>query len=300
MKNILEQANNKINIIGKLLDATVNDGILQDGRKYLRANLTVRVTQTYGGHEEVSEVPVSMFAAQYTKTNKLNPGYEQINALRDMKTVQNVGFDSADIVRISNANLRENNFVTKSGQLINGWQIGTSFINTVNGGKDAATFVIDLFIMDMNPEVDRDGDETGRLIVKGGIVQYSGTLDVIEFIVEQPEAVEFIQRNWNINDTVTAKGRIRVTSKEEKPAASASSWGEDVPEATTRLVRELIITTGDDEGKEEEFAYDPAEIKKAFNVRKAMIEQLQIDAKSASKSSAAFDSAPGKSKHSWE
>lgn len=300
MKNIMEQANNKINVIGKLLDATVNDGVLKDGRKYLRANLTVRVTQTYGGHEETSEIPVSMFAAQYTKTNNLNPGYEQINALRDVKTVQNVGFDGADTVRISNANLRENNFVTKSGQLISGWQINTSFISTVNGGKDAATFVLDIFIMDMNPEVDHDGDETGRLIVKGGIVQYGGTLDVIEFIVEQPEAVEFIERNWNINDTVTVKGRIRVTSKEEKSSAVSSSWGEDVPEATTRLVRELVITTGDDEGKDEEFAYDPSEIKKAFNVRKAMIEQLQIDAKNASKSTTSSGTTTTSNKYSWE
>ena len=41
----------------------------------------------------------------------------------------------------------------------------------------------------------------------------------------------------------------------------------------------MIITTGDDECKEEEFAYDPVEIKKAFNERKAAIEQLQIDAR---------------------
>ena len=32
-------------------------------------------------------------------------------------------------------------------------------------------------------------------------------------------------------------------------------------------------------GKEEEFAYDPVEIKKAFNERKAAIEQMQINAR---------------------
>ena len=48
-----------------------------------------------------------------------------------------------------------------------------------------------------------------------------------------------------------------------------------MPDTTTRMIRELIITKGDDEGKEEDFAYDPAEIKKGFNARKAEIEQLK-------------------------
>ena len=55
-----------------------------------------------------------------------------------------------------------------------------------------------------------------------------------------------------------------------------------MPDTTTRFVRELIITTGDDECKEEDFAYDPVEIKKAFNERKAAIEQMQINARQTS------------------
>ena len=61
--------------------------------------------------------------------------------------------------------------------------------------------------MDMTDELDREGDTTGRLIIKGAVVQYGGMLDVLYFVVEQPEAVDFIQRNWKINDTVTVKGK---------------------------------------------------------------------------------------------
>ena len=234
-KDIMNQAQNKINISGKLLDATFGEGTLGDGRHYKRATITVRVTQTFGGN---------------TETNKPNPGYAQILSLQEMKTAQNVGIDEADTVRITGANLRENNFVSRnSGQLINGWQINTSFVNK-GGMSDVASFLIDIFIMDMHPEVDRNGDETGRLVIKGGIVQYQGTLDVVEFIVENPDTIDYIERNWSNNDTVEVKGRIRVTSVEEKPAASENSWGEDIPETSTRTVRELIITKGSDEPKE--------------------------------------------------
>ena len=128
-------------------------------------------------------------------------------------------------------------------------------------------------------------------------IQYSYIFE--NNIDRHPNAVDFISRNWEINQTVTVKGRIRVTSTEEKSSGNDASWGEDIPETTTRFVRELIITKGDDEGKEEEFAYNPADIKNAFNVRKANIEQLQIDAKNGGKKAAA----PAKStsnKYSWE
>ena len=274
-KSISIQAGNKINLAGILMDVAPGEGKLSDGRPYKRATVTVRVTQTYGGKTETSDIQVGMFATEFTSTGKPNPAWKSLNDLKLMKTAQNVGIDNASHVRLTGATLQENNFVSRSGQLINGWQIRGSFINEAKTA-DVASFVTDIFIMDMHDEVKND-DTTGRLIVKGGIVQYGGKLDVIEFIVEQPDTVEYISRNWEVNGTVTVKGRIRVLSQEEE--VQSSGWGEDVPDTTTRFVRELIITTGDDECKEEDFAYDPVEIKKAFNERKAAIEQLQINAR---------------------
>ena len=295
MKTLADQGTNKITIVGKLLDVAFASGKTKTGAPYERANLTVRVAQTYGGNDEVSEIPVSMFASQFTSKGTPNPAYQSLQDLRKMKTAQDHGIDGADTVRITGASIRENNFVSKSGQLISGWQINTSFVNA-GSTADVASFILDIFIMDMSPELDRDGDETGRLCIKGALVQYGGKVDVLNFIVEAPDTVDYIQSHWNVNETNTVKGRIRVTSKEEKhDAASSSSWGEDVPDTTTRMIRELIITKGDDEGKEEDFAYDPNEIRKGFNVRKAEIEQLQLDAKNKA-SKPAEDAA---SKYSW-
>ena len=298
MRDLSVQAQNKINIVGKLLDVTFGEGKLSDGRAYQRASLTIRANQTFGGREEISEVPVSIFATQYTSTGKLNPAWKSLQDLHEYKTVQDVGFDNADKIRVTGCTISENNFVSRNGQLINGWQLRASFINAAST-EDVASFINDIFIMDMHEELDRNDEPTGRLVIKGGLVQYGGKLDVLEYIVEQPEAVEYISSHWNVNDTVTVRGRIRVTSIEEKPSGVESSWGEDIPEATTRYVRELIITKGDDEGKEEEFAYDPTEIKKGFNVRKANIEQMQADAKNGAAKKTA-PAAQATNKYSWE
>jgi hypothetical protein len=300
MKSIQTQATNKINLAGTLMDVTFGDGKLSDGRPYQRATVTVRVTQTYGGKTETSDIQRSMFATEFTSTGKPNPAWKSINDLKLMKTAQNVGVDNASHVRCTGDSLQENNFVSRTGQLINGWQIRGSFINEAKVA-DVASFVTDIYIMSKEPELDREGEETGRLVIKGGIVQYGGKLDVVNFIVEAPDTVEYISRNWEVNGTVTVKGRIRVLSQEEE--VQSSGWGEDVPDTTTRFVRELIITTGDDECKEEDFAYDPAEIRKAFNDRKAAIEQLQINARTtATKQGAGFaNSAEASSKkYDWE
>lgn len=299
-KNIMTQAQNKLNLAGKLMDVSFGDGKLSDGRYYKRATATIRVTQTYGGKEETSEIPVGLFATEFTSTGKPNPAMKSILDLEHMNTAQNVGIDAAAQVRLTGASLQENNFVSRSGQLINGWQIRGSFVNEAKV-SDIATFVTDIVILDMHDEVDKEGDTTGRLIIRGGVVQYNGRLDVIEFVVEGPEQVEYISRNWENNATVTVKGRIRVTSQEEE--VTASGWGEEVPETTTRYVRELVIVTGDDAPKEEDFAYDITDIKKAFNERKANIEQMQINARThAPKQGAgsvnASDTAA--SKYSWE
>lgn len=299
MKNLTNMSENKLNIVGKLLDVNAADGKLEDGRYYERANFTVRVNQTYNNKQEISEIPVSIFATQYTRDNRPNPAYENLQRLKSMKTVQGYGEAEADVVRLSGASISENNFVAKSGNFINSWQIRSSFINNGNKAQDIASFNIDIFIMDMHPEIDNDGEETGRLIVKGAIVQYNNVVDVLEFVVEGADRVEYIERNWNINDTVNIGGRIRVTSQETTRPASTSSWGEELPETTTRMMRELVITRGSDEPFDEEFAYDPSEIKKGFNVRKAKIEQMQMDAKNRNTQKAA-PAQTTSSKYSWE
>ena len=152
--------------------------------------------------------------------------------------------------------------------------------------------------MDMKEEFDREGETTGRLIIKGAIVQYGGRLDVVEFIVESPDCVDYISNNWQPNDTVNVGGRIRYSVQEEKRAAAESSWGEELPETSTRVVRELIITRGSDEPFEEDMAYDPTDIKKAFNERKARLEQMQLDAKTKASKPAAT-TAPKKD-YEWE
>ena len=279
MKEITNQALNNVTIVGKVINTTFREGKTGEGKPYESVQLLVRVTQDVDGKQETSEISTSIFASQYTNSGKLNPLYENVQRAKELKTVQNVGFDAADVIRLTKANLQENFYTGKNGQFYDGWQIRGSFCSKVAAdATEMATFSVHVFILDMHDEINRDGDPTGRMIIKGAIVQYGGKLDVIEFIVEDPDKVDYLQRNWEPNQTVRIGGRIRVKSEETKKMTATSSWGETLPEETTRLIRELIVTGGSDEAFDEEGSYDPMDIKKAFNVRKALIEQKQNEA----------------------
>lgn len=298
MREITTQSTNKVNIIGKLLSTTIREGKTGEGKVYNSGNMILRVNQGYFGIEEQSEISVSFFATALTSKGTVNPAFENIQKLREFKSAQNVGFESADTIKITGASLSENMFIAKgSNQLVDSWNIRASFFNE-GSGDDVATFCVDAYIMDQSPELDKEGNETGRVIVKGGVVQYNGVLDVIEFIAEDPIAVDHVSRNWDVDSTVQIRGRIRAITKEEnRSRVEESSWGEAIPEpSSTKIVRELIITSGSDEAFDEETAYDPVQIKKAFSERKARIEQLRMDAQGK-----AAKAAPAKkSAYNWE
>lgn len=299
MKDIMTQGTNKVNILGKLLNVNIREGKNKDGKNYNSGTMIVRVNQTYFGNEEQSEIAVSFYATALTNKGTVNPAYENIQKLRDFKTVQNVGIDEADTIRISGASISENMFVAKnSNQLIDTWNLRASFFNLATG-NETATFSVDVYVMDKREEVDKEGVETGRLIVRGGIVQYNGVLDIVDFIAESPEVIDHVSRNWDVDTTVNIRGRVRAVTKEEnRSRINESSWGESIPdEPTTKTIRELIITTGSEGELEEEQSYDPAQIKKAFSERKARIEQLRLDAQSSATKAAA---PAKKSQYDWE
>ena len=298
MKGLEVQSRNEVNIVGKLLSTTFREGTIQStGKPYESCNYIVRVTQEIEGKEEIHEIPLSVFATKYTNSGKINPAFKTVQDMKQMCTIQNDGEDKATIVRINKATISENIFIPQSGQLIDSWQLRSSFVNE-GGMGEFARFTVEIFILDMHDEVTAEGETTGRLVIRGGIVQYGEKLDVVDFIVEGANAVEYISHNWEPNMTVVAAGRIRFTPQ-ETVSATTDSWGEEVMESGgPKMARELIITGGPSELPDEDFMYDPVEIKKGFNVRKANIEQMQLNAKSGGQKKQA-QPAP-RQKFDWE
>lgn len=288
---------NLVNIRGILMDYGVKEGNTKDNRPYRRVNSTVRAKQFYNNKEEISELPVSMFSMKFKKDgtpSKLYEGYGENE--RSFSPATRYGLDKATIVscssdtRFQNCRLEENNFVSKNNpdSIVSTWRATARMMRDDNGkGGPAddgyATFDIEMFILNIAREINANDEETGRLKIRGGIIQPGNKMDILTFFVEDASAVDFIERNYEIGNTARFVGRLRYTS-ETSTYVSENTWGEAIPKTSSTKKRELIITgpgAGGENGPydTEELCFSDEDIRVLNADRSARMEQLKIDAK---------------------
>lgn len=266
--------NNKINIVGLLSENNVEQREL-NGRKYVTGNIKIQVTPE-------SVIPINVFAFENTKTGTKNPAYTQVMSVCDKGvSLAACGGDTtkATKIRAGSCRFEENMFASRfNGNIISTVRIMGSFF-TLGANEDAkAKFNCGINIRAIKDEMDNSGDETGRLLVEGAIEQYN-RWDIITFIAESRQAIDYIRNNWEVGDTVSISGNI-IAKTITQTVTNENEGGFGEPEEETRTYHriEYIITSGG-EPKEEEFAYDKAKVKEGLADRERRKAELTEGAK---------------------
>ena len=176
MLDLSIQSTNEVIIEGVLQEVDLREGTLEKPgapvRDYVAGTVTIAVTQTVGGVEESSEIPVSVFATKLKNDGNPNPAYKNIDDLRKNFVSKASGGASADLVRITRGELNENTF-TNEGRTITSFRVRNSFFNKVfTDAQQIAAFRSKIVILSIAPEVDLNDVETGRLRIVGAIVCY--------------------------------------------------------------------------------------------------------------------------------
>ena len=317
-KSIDTPALNSVVVNGALLGLDLREGksaASKGSKPYRSVNATVRVNQTYNKKDEVSEIPVSFIAMKHKKDGTDNPVYETLGKYAtEYKTAQRNGIEEATNVNINgrrgNGTLSENMFASPQNPetVVSNWNINATFLNENRGiapgnGADCATFDIEIFILNIERELNREGEETGRLKIRGGVVKFGRKLDCLDFYVENPSAIDYIERNFNVNDTAHFVGRLRYTSETVK-YETENSWGESIPQTSTTKKRELIITgpgMGCESGPyDEERSYNPEDIRILVADRNALKEQKKMEARSKANTKPAASAPAAKPAYGWE
>ena len=273
------QSKNECTIVGILNELDIVEGRTSDGRDYIRGTATIRVDQEVKGKQVENLIPVSMFAMRLKKDGSQNSIYDKIADYKESLTSAAAAETISQASRVSvvgkTANLVENMWVDKrTGAVKTGFQVSSNFINSAReSDEDVAKFEVTGVILGMRPEQDKDGEETGRLLVKFIVIGYLGKAEVVTLIAENPVAVNHIRSNWEKGDTVSLTGVINMTYKvvhwEEE-----QGFGEPKKRSRTESRRELIITGGSPCGLDEELSYDSDSIKLALDERTARINAL--------------------------
>ena len=251
--------NNKVNIVGLLSENNV-ELREKDGRKYVTGNIKIQITP-----ENV--IPINVFAFENTKAGTKNPAYTQIMSVYDKGvSLAACGGDisKATKIRANTCRFEENMFASRfNGNIVSSTRVTGSFF-TLGANEDSkATFTCGINIRSIKEEVNSDGEETNRLLVEGALEQYN-RWDIVTFVAESQQAVDYIRANWEKGDTVSVSGKI-VGKTITQTVASDNENGFGEPEEETRTYHrvEYVITSGS-EPKEDEFAYDKEKVKEGL------------------------------------
>ena len=281
---MLKQAENTVRIEGLLSEIDLKYGSFTKNGSPMNSIggiIKVHVKQEINGTPTDLEVPVHMFASEYTNAGAKNPAYQNIERVMNEFTsiAAADGEAGADAIRITNGRITMNEYYGRDGRFVSFPRITASFVNKIRTDemKPCATFSASFVVANKTNETSYDGVETGRLKVTGVLPQYGGRVDLVDFIVANPNAINAINQYWNDNDTVIANGRLNFSSKIETVVKEVD-FGEAQETTRTISVSELLITGGSQAALEAGAAFDIEEIQAALVERKARLENLKESA----------------------
>jgi hypothetical protein len=270
---------NKVTIMGVLSELNIEEKQTSDGREYVQGVATIKVDQEIGGKTVENEIPVRMFSMRLKKDKTKNAIYDSIVKMKEdfISLAAAETLSQASKVLITSGQIQENIWLDKqTNQPRTGFQISSNFMRKAGADdEENARFELSGVVGDIKEELNKDGEETGRLIVKFIVIGYLGKADVIQLIAENPSAVNHIRTKWEKGDTVTLTGAINM-SYTVKTWTEEQGFGEPIKRTRTESKRELIITGGSPCGLEEELSYDMDAVKLALDERQGRIDALSV------------------------
>ena len=276
----MRQAENKVRVEGIVSEIDINEmSFTKNGetKDAIGGQVIIRVKQEINGKEEILETPVKCFATKLTKKGLPSPAYESIQKLTNFVSIAACGNEEeADCIRVTNGDLRMNEYYGQSGNLISFPRVNSSFFQKVRKDEmnPESTFVVQFMVTNKAEELDRNGDPTGRYIITGAVPQYGDAVDVIKFYCESENVINAVSSYWEVGDTVQAHGKLRFTSTTEA-ITEESDFGDALVRERTISVSEPIITGGSQEPLADELCYTNEEIKGGLARRKEKLEGLK-------------------------
>jgi hypothetical protein len=275
---MLKQTENRIKVEGILSEIDIKPtSFKKDGKdvEAIGGSIIVKVTQKISGVEKELMIPVHMFAAKLTNKGTPNPAYASISKVaNEFKSIASTGDESlADRIRITNGQVRMNEYYAADGHLISFPRVTASFVNKIANGdcKPEATFTMEFAVAAADNEMDRNGEPTGRYKITALLPQYGGKIDVIPLYAESEGVISAVSTYWNVGDTVKANGRLDFSSTTEVTYEEVD-FGEPVEKIRTINKSDLIITGGSQEPLEGDFALQKADLDAALADRKNRLE----------------------------
>lgn len=230
---------------------------------------------------EGSTHTVRMFAYKLKQDGTESGLYKGLKTIMDeYKSVASVGRENADKVRINQGRLGVNEYYGQDGVLRSNPQLSTNFVNRLQANEmetyeTKAEFEVEAIVQGVLEETNKDGDETGRVILNGLVPIYGGKIVPIKFVVADKGAASYVMDNYEKGLTAKVFGDI-VNHVDVIKTEVEVGFGKPQTKVTRKTTRELVITGGTPPYDEDNVkAYSIEIIKKAMTEREVHLEELK-------------------------
>lgn len=275
----LRQADAKVMVEGVVSEKDLSIVKGDDGINSIRGSVTVKTS-------EDNFVRFSVICKEKTNKGTENKAYAGLTTvMNEYKSIADFGAEEADYIRVTGD---VNPYHGRNGDMV-GYR--SNFFNRI--GKDKvnpkAEFSVELYIQAIVPEVDKEGMETGRVIVKGWLPTFSG-IEPLELVAPvEDDIADAVASVFAPQQTVCFYGDV-INSRIEVVKEIPVAIGKPKIERSVTFKNELVITGASEaytEGVTEKAPYDPDVIKAAIQERQNKIDSEQTLSKASARPSAA-------------
>lgn len=249
--------------------------VTEEGKTSIEGSVTIKTS-------DINFIRYNVKVGEKTKEGKENKAYAGIQTvMNEYKTIAEVGEEEADKVRVTG----DLNIYTGQNGVVVGYK--SNFFNRIKNADEfepKTEFTLEMYINSIAPEVNTEGDETGRIIVTGWVPTYSG-VEPVKLYAEGDIAAA-VESTFEPGQTVEFFGEMvnnRVETVREIPVAI----GKPRREVKTTYKNELVINGASEayeEGVTTEKPYDADTIKAAIQERENKLAEAKEKAKNGNKS----------------
>ena len=266
----LRKAENKVSIAG-ILKTMKLEAREKDGKRFIMGELEVET-----GENSVQTVKV--FVSELNKDGKESKAWAGMKTAMETYKSQATHGEEADVVIITGGQIGINDYKGKDGQVKSVPQISTMFINRARDAEELAKreakATVEMFITSVMPEVDKQGDETGRAKVSGLVPLYDGSVFPLNLVVDAGKKSEYVLSNYERGNTIIAYIEL-VNKAEIKEIEQEVDFGDPEIKVFKSFVNEMVLTGGKKYDEENPNAYSVELIKKAMVEREAKLEEIK-------------------------
>lgn len=272
----LRQSNAKALAEGIVSEIDLKE-VVEEGKKSIEGSVTIKTADT-------NFIRYNVKVNEKTKNGTDNKTFAGITTvMKEYKSIAQVGEDEADRVRVSG----DLNIYTGAMDGVTRVNYKSNFFNRLKNPDELepkAEFNIEVFINSIAPEVDKEGEETGRIIVSGWTVTYNGVEPVK--LIADGDVASAVDSMFEPGQTVEFYGDI-INNKIEKITEIPVAIGKPRRKIETTYKNELIITGASEtyeEGITPEKPYEASVIKAAIQERENKLAEEKAKAQNANKS----------------